>query len=114
MIYTDGAYSPRLKFWKKDKRRGGSRSTLEYEIQEEQRTQVIKLTNELDAIYIAANLKGKNTENIRWWNVLQQQDVPNNIVRRMQMTANTAIALTRAKRAAAAIMWANGYPNGSA
>jgi hypothetical protein len=42
LIHTGGAYSPRLKFWKKDKRRARPSSTREYEIPEEPRTQVIK------------------------------------------------------------------------
>ncbi|MGJ6122306.1 caspase family protein [Mycolicibacterium sp. Y3] len=67
-----------------------------------------QVTNELDDYYIAANLKGKNTEHVRWWSTLQQQDVPAPITQGMQRTADQTRALRRAKRAASTIMWING------
>ncbi|MBB3602791.1 hypothetical protein FHT40_002452 [Mycolicibacterium sp. BK556] len=42
LIYADGAYSPRLKFWKKDKRRRLGDATVTTEVKDEPRAHMIK------------------------------------------------------------------------
>ena len=67
-----------------------------------------QITNELDVIYIAANVRNRSPEHARWWSMLQQQDVPHRLMIGMQSATDGAGALRRAKKAVAAIMWANG------
>jgi helicase len=67
-----------------------------------------QITNELDGVYIAANVRAKSPEHARWWLMLQQQEVPHGLMSGMQSASDGAGALRRAKKAVAAIMWANG------
>lgn len=70
-----------------------------------------QLTVELDAVYIPGNARAINTEVPRWPNLLQQQHVPGHLVSQLTQTAGDGKrALSRTKRAAAAILWVNGLP----
>lgn len=42
LIFNEGKYSPRLKLWKKDKRRGGRNAVVEYDATDEPRAHMIK------------------------------------------------------------------------
>lgn len=70
-----------------------------------------QLTNELDDVYLPVNARARNTEVPRWPGVLAQQQVPQALIRSLQSTApDMRAAVSRSKRAAAAVYWINGVP----
>ena len=70
-----------------------------------------QLTNELNDIYLPVNAKAKNTEVPRWPDLLAQQGAPWNLIQAAQQTSrDSRQATTRAKRAAAAVLWVTGMP----
>lgn len=70
-----------------------------------------QLTNELDNVHIAVNVRGKNTEVPRWPGLLLQQGVPRDLIAALQQTApDFRAAVQRSKRAAAATLWMSGEP----
>lgn len=70
-----------------------------------------QLTNELNDIYLPVNAKAKNTELPRWPNLLVQQGTSPQLIYALQQTSRDARqAISRAKRASAAVLWVNGLP----
>jgi helicase len=68
-----------------------------------------QLTEELDDVYLPVNARARNTEVPRWPSVLRQQGVPPQLIDSLARTApDTAQAVRRTKRAAAAAMWIAG------